>query len=712
MNRKDFLKTTGSTLIGSRLLAAQSRSQERFTLRNLAFELTVTKRGPERLVRIPTGTVLADRPYHYPFTVDWQRMERRGPSLVLRGASTDGVELEHSLHVPAGEGWIEEQIKLTNRNSYPLHLPHARAGFVLSIPMPGGKVHGASGAFRFTAVPFRREPNGGPHQYADYTVEDVLTRLRVSTLRSTEGYHISGKVVSSYAGFVGLTKTEYAEYASEGWCWQDGQSGCVISKYSQEGMEWAVLDRLALSAEEAGLRWGGFCIFEGDPEHAAVLPAGESYTFGANRIIAYKGGLNEGFYAYRAAMAARGMGCPRDFNPPVHWNELYDNKLWGLGEPAENLPANRQKYYGVADLRQEAEKAKAIGCENLYLDPGWDTSFASKIWDAERLGTQKEFARMLRDEYNLGLSLHTPMSGWCDATSYPEEMLRLNREGARVTGSLCGASRLYREETLRRLNRLAADGAQYFMFDGTVYHSACWDPNHGHPVPARREEHVASLNQLARLVHAQYPNLLIEMHGQVLGGSSLRYVPLYYGYGNAGFDEVWAFELMWDPMEDLVRGHSIALYYYNLAYSLPLYLHIDLRKDNPQALMFWWNASTCRHLGIGGTHKDPKVTEAHFAAMKDYMRLKIFFTAGVFYGIDELTHLHRHPSQSSAVVNCFNLEPNQVSREVVFIPGRFAMEANLTYRIEGARFRQISGGYAATVEIPAYGHRLLTIAAT
>ena len=28
-----------------------------------------------------------------------------------------------------------------------------------------------------------------------------------------------------------------------------------------------------------------------------------------------------------------------------------------------------------------------------------------------------------------------------------------------------------------------ADGAAYFMFDGTAYHGECWDPKHGHQVP-------------------------------------------------------------------------------------------------------------------------------------------------------------------------------------------------------------------------------------
>ena len=97
--------------------------------------------------------------------------------------------------------------------------------------------------------------------------------------------------------------------------------------------------------------------------------------------------------------------------------------------------------------------------------------------------------------------------------------------------SLCGASQQYVEETLTRFLALARGGAAFFMFDGTMMNGECWDPHHGHPVPSRREDHVEATNRLAFLVHAQYPDVLIEMHDQMLGGTSLRYVPTYYGYG-------------------------------------------------------------------------------------------------------------------------------------------------------------------------------------
>jgi hypothetical protein len=254
------------------------------------------------------------------------------------------------------------------------------------------------------------------------------------------------------------------------------------------------------------------------------------------------------------------------------------------------------------------------------------------------------------------------------------------------------------------------------MFDGTMDNGECWDPAHGHRVPSGREEHVQATNRLARLIHAQYPEVLIEMHDQMLGGTRLRYVPTYYGQGrgsraeednSAGFDSVWAFELMWDPMTDLVGGHSIALYYYNLAYSLPLYLHIDLRKDNAQCLMFWWNASTCRHLGIGGTHPDPRVQQAQREAMATYRRLQSFFKAGTFYGLDEMVHVHVHPTEPAAVINCFNLEDHAVNRRIELHPSKLGLEATGSYQIKGATAQRAGDHYIIDVAVPSYGHSLI-----
>jgi len=408
---------------------------------------------------------------------------------------------------------------------------------------------------------------------------------------------------------------------------------------------------------------------------------------------------------------------PANFNPPVHWNELYDNKLLNAPGGLDD-PDNRKKYYTLDDMKAEAAKARAIGCEALYCDPGWDTNFASKIWDTGRLGNLTDFVAMLKNDYGLKLSLHTPLSGWCNPTSYPSDCFRMDKVGNRAIFALCGASKQYIDETVKRLNVLAEAGVVYFMFDGTSYdvETPCWNPAHGHPLPLTMSAHVDATNLIACKVHETHPHVSIEMHDQVMGGASYRYVPLYYGYGkNAvgassapGFDTIWAFEMMWSPLSHINAGHTLAFYYYNLAYSLPLYLHIDLRGDNENALAFWWNASTIRYLGIGGTDTNPKVNKAHAAAMKVYMRLKPFFTAGTFYGISETVHVHRHRTDNAAVMNCFAIGGADTLK-FQFDPAKVGLRSDKQYKFSGANFVKNGEGYFGQVPVAAGGHTLVEV---
>jgi hypothetical protein len=677
-----------------------------------------------KVAHTPSAMTLAEGDYSYSMGVPSFAEARisqdgRAKIVTLAGEIPGGIGLRHEFRVPLAEPWVEEQITVSNLGSGVLALPDARCGFVLPMTLEAASVSGPWRGFKLTAVPYRREPNGNRTQYADYTLFQVLSEPRSSRLRADTPIDRAGNVVLTAVYASGIIQTLYPLYASEGWILTDGRRGFLVTKYSQQGMEWALLDRTPLPDGRSGFRWGGFGIFQGDPEHGAWLAPHQSHRFGITRITAYEGGIEEGFYTFRAEMETRGHACPKGFDPPVHWNELYDNKLWWLPGGGMDLPENRKKYYTLPDMKEEAAKARDLGCQALYLDPGWDTRFASKIWDESRLGKLADFTSLLRRDYNLSLSLHTPLSGWCDPSSYPRSMDRMNRDGSRVAMSLCGASAQYVEETQSRLEALARDGARFFMFDGTMHNGECWDPQHGHRVPSGREEHVQATNELARRVHAHHPEVLIEMHDQMLGGTRLRYVPTYYGQGrgssagepvhSAGFDSIWAFELMWDPMTDLVGGHSIALYYYNLAYSLPLYLHIDLRKDNAQCLMFWWNASTCRHLGIGGTHPDPQVRKAQKEAMATYRRLQTFFKAGTFYGLHEMVHVHVHPTQPEAVINCFNLEDHAVNRHIELYPGKVGLEATGYYQFKGATAERAKDHYMLEAAIPSYGHSLIEV---
>ncbi len=697
-----------------------------FKLMNAHFQLSLAAgQGLKtELVHAPSGLTLATGDYSYsfgqPVFADGSIVQENNTTMVkLVGETGNGIEIRQDFRLPHDKPWVEEEITLTNRTPHPIALPEGRCGFVLPVKVAGGAVESPLKDFKFTAVPYRREPTGNRTQYADYTLLQVLTEARHSQLRAQSNIQKFGNVYLSNVYSMGLIQTLYEQYASEGWVFTDGRRGFLVTKYSQEGMEWGLLDSIPMGGETLGLRWGGYGIFQGDPEGGAALAPEDPQRFGVTRITAFDGGMEEGFYAFRAEMESRGIGCPSGFNPPVHWNELYDNHLYSLPMGEMDKPENRKKLYTLDDMKEGAAKARDIGAEALYLDPGWDTNFASKIWDDARLGRLPDFVTMLRRDYGLKLSLHTPLSGWCNPTSYSREIDRMNRDGTRVEMSLCGASRQYTEETLSRLSTLARGGATFFMFDGTMTNGECWDPHHGHPVPSRREDHVAATNRLACLVHAEYPEVMIEMHDQILGGTNLRYVPTYYGYGKRqreaaagethGFDTVWGFELMWSPMKDLVGGHSMALYYYNLAYSLPLYLHIDLRKDNPQCLMFWWNASTCRHLGIGGTHPDPAVRKAQKDAMTAYRRLEPFFKAGKFYGLDEMVHVHVHPTESAAVINCFNLENQPATRHIEFTPRQIGLDGSRAYKAIGATVSRQGETYVLEVAVPALGHALVEL---
>src|SRR6185437_874234 len=100
----------------------------------------------------------------------------------------------------------------------------------------------------------------------------------------------------------------------------------------QTTQEYAVLDRVHLSDSVVGLRWGGAAGTYADFERGCFhLAPGAEHTFGVTRISAFTGDMTQGFYTFRAEMEARGHGAPVDFNPPVHWNELYDNSLFFNG---------------------------------------------------------------------------------------------------------------------------------------------------------------------------------------------------------------------------------------------------------------------------------------------------------------------------------------------------------------------------------------------
>ena len=506
-----------------------------------------------------------------------------------------------------------------------------------------------------------------------------------------------------------------------------GDQSLLLAKYNDSSMEWSLLEPLSRGDEKL-LRFAGAGQWKhGHPEGLSQLAPGKSYSFGETRIQAIDGDWKQAYYAYRKWTEGKGCRTPKAYNPPVHWNELYDNEYYfkvcaaplplmlnGTAVAPESFPINQKllsQYYTRDMMLAEAAKAKELGCEALYMDPGWDTGLNQQIWDANRLGPVKEWVQKMRSEFGLKVSL------WCalgnvppsigDPAACPPEARVLDAEG-KMTGNVCFSSPAFLATKEKRLLELADAGICFFMFDSTQFSGPCWDKSHGHHIPSTREDHANALLELARRLKVKHPNLLIELHDPISGPSGIHYTPTYYGYARKNsFTCLWGHEFMWGPMDDILSRRAVSLYYYNLAYSIPLYLHVNLKSDNENALVFWWFASTVRHLGVGGKAQGA-VWAAQELAMAQYLRLKRFYTQGTFYGLDERTIAHTLPDLHRSVLNLFNLEDVSVGRKVKFRLSEIGLPSG-PVKVEGIPFTQNGDEIEFQVTLPVRGHRLVQI---
>jgi len=224
------------------------------------------------------------------------------------------LEIEQTFTLPGDElDVIVEVIKLLNRGSQPVDTARFACGF-------GKLVHDGHAWLaevrdsRLVEVPYRCHPETG--ELRDFTVPELLQTVSwYSPVRSP----IYGRQPST-------------AYGSEAWAWQGAETVLLISKYNADAMEWSVIE--PVRQQETGplktsLRFGGAARWKlGDPEGAARLAPGASFTFGETRYSLRDGGWREAFADYRAYTQRQGHRLPEDFNSPVHWNELYDNKYF------------------------------------------------------------------------------------------------------------------------------------------------------------------------------------------------------------------------------------------------------------------------------------------------------------------------------------------------------------------------------------------------
>ncbi len=678
------------------------------TLTNDALALTIETRphyNPRRLVDADSGRAYADSDYVWSDGVAATLTEPAQTTTAPDGTITATLRLRqgdlaitHTFTLPGAEpNVIVETLTLHNPGATALDTSAFACGFAKVVRAGHGWRPDVTDA-HLCEMPYRRHPETG--ELRDFTIPALLqTPSWYSPVRSPI-----------------YNRQPSGAYGSEAWAWYGGGTALLLSKYNADALEWSVLEpfkRVGAGGEEqTTLRFGGAARWKlGDPEGAASLAPGASFTFGVTRYSLLRGDWEAAFADYRRHTERLGHRLPADYNPPVHWNELYDNPYWWAvlsdGWHADR-PERRAALYDLAAMQVEIDKAAEIGCEGFYLDPGWDTDFGSTVWDETRLGKQTDFAKMLRDKYGMALALHTPLAPWSNHASYPASARQMGADGLR-RDDLCVLSGEYQALKAARLSALCRDGAYFLMYDGSWYDQACHDPAHGHSVPSTRQAHVDAILRLAQAVHADYPQAVIEQHDPIIGPGTPRYAPTYFMHAKPGaFDELWGFEYMLNALEDLASRRALALYYLNLAYSIPVYLHFDLRTDNANAMGFWWFASTCRHLGFGGQPGDPATWAAHKQAMQTYLAHKRCFTQGVFYGLDELTHAHTLADAGACVLNCFNLDDGSVTRALQFKLSDVGL-AGAALTVAGATGALVDGVVALSVTIPAQGHQLVTL---
>ena len=576
------------------------------------------------------------------------------------------------------QDWIEEEIVLVNPGAVAVRITDLDFSFGKSLyNKTSSQWDPIMSAHELMAVPFLVDPENHRHRHP------------LSTLQNgNEAWKYQGK----------------PRLLSEAWALTDGADGFLFSHYSQDLIRMA---RAQAIYNEQGieLRFGGAGaeIEKEEGNFLFLVGAGERQSLGTARYAEYTGGHRDGAMLYRGWMDAREHTKPQNYQPPLHWEPHYDNPWW---------------LFSREHILEQARKGVAMGCELLYLDPRWDKICGGIQWDTARLGDFSDFNDAVKALGLQGTGLHI-MGEFAGAK--PEEYLEIFPGSARLNAKQepilpqvpCFASTQWlgpKEDRLKHL--LQEDDLKFLMFDFHRWAGACWDASHGHSVPLTRREHAqAYYNHIAR-IKAVRPDVLIEAHDAIAAGAPKAYLPKYYGHtGEHHWDEHWAFEFMHNPLLDLIEGQALSLYYYRLAYGIPMYLHIPMYADNDNLLMFWWYASTVQHLGIGGTRVDfatagggglhpmPKARfDAYQNAVAEYKPLRAFLIDGTFYGINEYAHLHVRPDLNQAVLMVFNLDQEQVERTLRFRPAESGL-ASVT-SASGATLQSDGAETVLTVAIP------------
>ena len=394
---------------------------------------------------------------------------------------------------------------------------------------------------------------------------------------------------------------------------------------------------------------------------------GTRVDFRFTRYMLFDGGAEEGFRFYRAFMRENGVTLPANYDPPTNYCVFYES--WFLAPPEIGECHGMDFDFLTGRM---ADYANALHCGLIYLDQGWDKVFGSLEWDEPRLRKPAELVAALREKgLGLGALIAMHLQGDC----LPESVYMRGEDGSVIAGDpwhpigVCPCSDEYKQLRYERLKYLADSGVSFFSYDFMNLEVPCWSHEHDHPAPSDAYYGTMALVEGQERLKAECPGLMIESHDWYSSGGC--YYPIYC-FG-ASHHERWGFEYMWKPLEDYANGRVQNLYWYNLAYDKPLYLHMDLTGAGDKAEVFWFYASLVRHLGVGSYGN---LDDAHKKLMRDaaavYAELKPFFTRGAFDGHGPTAHIHTLGGEGSVV--CLFAEAEDRAGEEFFTAAELGLE--------------------------------------
>ena len=361
------------------MLAIPSRSAETGMVENTAYRLTARVSDGQIVVTLDDrllGLRAADGPYIY--RAELVSEPGKVHSLHVEGISSErdklnirgrlaGLDLEQVFTLPAGRPWMEEQIRLRNGTAAPIALANLEAGFQRIVADQSGRILPELAGDRWAAVPLRHRADVA--RPFDFTLHELISE--------------PGREYRPTATWDRKKVARVPRQVSEGWAWTHGGATLGVFSYSQELMRFSVVAP-EKGAGGVALRFGGFAMVSGEPAALTRIAPGQVVDLGVTRYQTVQGGVVPAAYAFRALLDEKGCRFPAGYNPPVHWEQLYD---------MEGAWDDRLHRYTRAAVEKEAAKGRDYHCEALYLDPGWDTTFGSFVWGQRLAGPARGVRR-------------------------------------------------------------------------------------------------------------------------------------------------------------------------------------------------------------------------------------------------------------------------------------------------------------------------------